>query len=135
MLLAAALLLFGLLFQQLVTLLIAILITVLLAIPLSALRDPARALQGARARSAPWSGLLIGVGIFVGVLALIIPSFADQAQEFVDEVPAIVDDVEETVADITGSQPSEVGSGGPGVPPALHRRPRASSSARWHRSG
>ena len=73
------------------------------------MRDSARAVQGARGRSARSSGLLIGVGIFVGLLALIIPSFADQAQEFVDEVPAIVDDVEATVADITGSEPSEVG--------------------------
>ena len=97
------------------TLLIAILITVLLAIPLGAVRDAARAPPG------PARGRRPGRPpdrrrVFVGLLALIIPSFADQAQEFVDEVPAIVDDVEETVADITGSEPSEVGTRGPGVP-------------------
>ncbi len=107
-LLAAGLLLFGLLFQQLATLLIAILITVLLAIPLSACATRLERYKIPRAVGA-LIGLLIGVGIFVGLLALIIPSFADQAQEFVDEVPAIVADVESTVADITGSEPSEVG--------------------------
>jgi predicted PurR-regulated permease PerM len=108
-LLAAGLVLFGLLFQQLVTLLIAILITVLLAVPLSACATSLERYKVPRAIGA-LVGLLIGVGVFVGLLALIIPSFADQAQEFVDEVPAIVADVEETVADITGSQPSEVGT-------------------------
>ena len=107
-LLAAALLLFGLLFQQLVTLLIAILITVLLAIPLGACATSLERYKVPRAVGA-LVGVLLGLGVFVGMLALIIPSFADQAQEFVDEVPAIVEDVEETVADITGSQPSEVG--------------------------
>ena len=107
-LLAAALLLFGLLFQQLVTLLIAILITILLAIPLSACATRLERYRVPRVVGA-LVGLLLGIGVFVGFLALIIPSFADQAQEFVDEVPAIVADVEATVADITGSEPSEVG--------------------------
>ena len=108
-LLAAALLLFGLLFQQLVTLLVAILVTILLAIPLSACATTLEAHRVPRAVGA-LIGLVIGVGLFAGTLALIIPSFADQAEEFVDEVPAIVDDFEHTVADITGSEASEVGS-------------------------
>jgi predicted PurR-regulated permease PerM len=48
--------------------------------------------------------------VLVGALALIIPAFADQAQEFVEEVPAIVDDIEVGIADITGSERSEVGA-------------------------
>ena len=107
-LLAAALLLFGLLFQELATILLAILITILLAIPLSACATSLEAYRVPRAVGA-LVGLLIGIGVLVGLLALIIPSFADQAQEFVDEVPALVAEVEETVADITDSQPSEVG--------------------------
>lgn len=107
-LLAAALLLFGLLFQELVTLLVAILITILIAIPLSATATRLEAHRVPRAVGA-LAGLLLGVGIIVGLLALVIPSFADQADEFVGEVPAIVEDLEETVADITGAAPSEVG--------------------------
>jgi predicted PurR-regulated permease PerM len=107
-LLAFALLVLGLLFQELVTLLVAILITILIAIPLAACATRLEAYRVPRAVGA-LMGVLIGLGLFVGVLALVIPSFADQAQEFVDEVPAIVDDVEQTVADVTGSEPGEVG--------------------------
>jgi predicted PurR-regulated permease PerM len=108
-LLAAALLLFGLLFQQLVTLLVAILITVLLAIPISATATGLERYKVPRWLGA-LIGVLVGVGVFVGLLALVIPSFAEQAQEFVEEVPAIVEDIEGLVADITGSQPGEVGT-------------------------
>jgi predicted PurR-regulated permease PerM len=107
-LLAAALLLFGLLFQELVTILLAILITILVAIPLAAFATRLEAYRVPRPAGA-LLGLLLGIGVVVGLLAVIIPSFADQAQEFVDEVPTIVADVEQTVADVTGSQPSEVG--------------------------
>jgi predicted PurR-regulated permease PerM len=107
-LLAAALLLFGLLFQELVTLLVAILITILIAIPLSATASRLESYRVPRALGA-LAGLLIGVAVLAGLLALIIPSFADQADEFVAEVPVIVEELEQTVADITGSDPGEVG--------------------------
>jgi predicted PurR-regulated permease PerM len=107
-LLAAALLLFGLVFQELVTLLIAVLITILLAIPMAAFADALERRRVPRPVGA-LLGLLLGVALFVGVLALIIPPFADQTQEFIDQVPATVDSVEETIADITGSSQGEVG--------------------------
>ena len=107
-LLAAALLLFGLIFRELVTLLVAILITVLIAIPIAAYATRLERYRVPRPVGA-LLGLLTGLGIFVGLMALVIPSFADQAQEFVDEVPTIVRDVEEVIADVTGSEPSEVG--------------------------
>ncbi len=53
--------------------------------------------------------LLFGLSVLAGLLALIIPTFIDQANAFVDDVPAIVHDLETTVADITGERPSEVG--------------------------
>jgi predicted PurR-regulated permease PerM len=108
-LLAFALLLLGLLFRELVTLLVAILITILIAIALSAVATRLEAYRIPRAVGA-FAGLMLGVGILVGTLALVIPSFADQAEEFVDEVPAIVEDIEEEAADITGSEPGEVGT-------------------------
>jgi predicted PurR-regulated permease PerM len=107
-LLAAALLLLGLVFRELVTLLIAILGTILLAIPLAAFASRLERRRVPRPVGA-LLGLVLGVGVFVGVLALIIPSFADQTQEFVDEVPAIVDNIEETIADVSGSSQGEVG--------------------------
>jgi predicted PurR-regulated permease PerM len=108
-LLAFALLLFGLLFTELVTLLVAILITVLIAIPLAATATRLERYRVPRPLGA-LIALVIGIGVFGGTLALVIPSFADQAGEFVDRVPEIVDDFEHTVADITGSEPSEVGT-------------------------
>ena len=47
--------------------------------------------------------------MLAAVLALVIPPFVDQTNEFVDQVPGVVDDLEQTVADITGDRPSEVG--------------------------
>jgi predicted PurR-regulated permease PerM len=108
-LLAFSLLLLGLLFQELVTLLIAILVTVLIAIPLSAMAGRLERYRVPRSIGA-LIGLVIGIGAFAGVIAIVIPSFADQADQFVAQVPAIVDDFEHTVADITGSEPSEVGT-------------------------
>ena len=53
--------------------------------------------------------LLSALAVVAGILALIIPTFIDQANEFVDDVPTIVHDLEETIGDITGNRPSEVG--------------------------
>jgi predicted PurR-regulated permease PerM len=107
-LLAAGLLLFGLLFQQLVTLLLAILITVILSIPLA----------GAAARLERFGiprpvgallALLGGIGAVVLVIYLLIPPFVDQTNEFVDDVPSIVEQLESVYADVTGQSPGEVG--------------------------
>ena len=106
--LAAALLVLGLLFRQLATLMLAVLMTVIIAIPLSA---GATRLQRHGIPRAVGAGLtlLTGLAILGGILALIIPTFVDQANEFVDAVPTIVHDLEQTVGDITGNRPSEVG--------------------------
>ena len=106
--LAALLLVLGLLFRQLATLVLAVLMTVIIAIPLSAgatrleRRGVPRPLGAA-------ATLLAGLAVIAGILALIIPTFIDQANEFVDDVPTIVHDLETTIGDITGNRPSEVG--------------------------
>jgi predicted PurR-regulated permease PerM len=106
--LAAALLVLGLLFQQLVTLMLAVLMTVIIAIPLSAGATRFERRGVPRALGALIT-LLGGVAVLAGVLALIIPTFIDQVNEFVDDVPTIVDDLEQTIGDVTGDRPSEVG--------------------------
>jgi predicted PurR-regulated permease PerM len=106
--LAAALLVLGLLFKQLVTLMLAVLMTVIIAIPLSAGATRLQRRGVPRALGALMT-LLGGVAVLAGVIALIIPTFVDQVNQFVDDVPTIVDDLEQTVGDITGSRPSEVG--------------------------
>jgi predicted PurR-regulated permease PerM len=101
-LLAFALVLFGLLFQELVTLLVAILITVLIAIPLS---SSATALEryGVHRALGALLGLLLGVGVLAGLLWLVIPPFIDQTEEFVDQVPGAVDSLQERLNDIGGA--------------------------------
>lgn len=107
-LLAAGLLLIGLLFRQLVTLLLAMLMTVVVAIPLA---ESARRLERYRIPR-PVGALLTligGVGAVVLVIYLLITPFVDQTNQFVDDVPAIVDDLEQVYADITNQNAGEVG--------------------------
>jgi predicted PurR-regulated permease PerM len=106
--LAAVLLVLGLLFRQLATLMLAVLMTIIIAIPLSAGATRLERRGVPRAIGALLT-LLTGLAVLAGVLALIIPTFIDQVNEFVDDVPAIVHDLEQTVGDITGDRPSEVG--------------------------
>lgn len=108
-LLAAALLVFGLLFQQLVTLLVAILITVILALALAIVADRLEERGVPRALGA-FAGLVIGIGALAIVLALVIPPFVHQTQEFVDEVPATVEDLEARAGDLLGVEAAEVGA-------------------------
>jgi predicted PurR-regulated permease PerM len=107
-LLAAGLLLFGLLFRQLVTLLLAILITIIFAIPLAAAADRLERHKVPRALGA-LAALLGGITVLALVIYLLIPPFVDQSEQFADDVPRIVGDLEETYADIAGENPGEVG--------------------------
>jgi putative permease len=107
-LLAAGLLLFGLLFRQLVTLLLALLVTVIIAIPLAA------AATGLERRGVPRAvGALLtlvgAIGALALVIGLLIQPFIDQTNDFVDDVPGIVDDLEGYYADLTGQDPGDVG--------------------------
>ena len=77
---------FGLLFQQLVTLLVAILVTVIISLPITVV-----AYDRLEARGVPFigafTGLFLGVAALAAVLALVIPPFVDQAEEFMETVP------------------------------------------------
>jgi predicted PurR-regulated permease PerM len=107
-LLAAGLLLFGLLFRQLVTLLLAMLVTVIVAIPLAAAAQRLERFGIPRAVGALVT-LLAGIGAIGLLIYLLIPPFVDQTNEFVDDVPAIVKDLEKVYADVTGQSTGEVG--------------------------
>ena len=104
-LLAAGLLVFGLLFEQLVTLLLAVLITVILAIGLASV---AERLERKLDIPRPIGALLGGLGVIAGVIALVIDPFIDQTNQFVEDVPGIVDDLRELIGDTTGAQPGEI---------------------------
>jgi predicted PurR-regulated permease PerM len=108
-LLAAGLLVAGLLFPRLVTLLVAILMTVLIAIPLAMAADYFERYRIPRPVGA-LAGLALAVAVLGATLFLLIPPFVDQTNEFVDSVPGVVDDLSADFADLTGNQPKEVGA-------------------------
>jgi predicted PurR-regulated permease PerM len=107
-LLAAGLLLFGLLFRQLVTLLLAILITIVVAIPMASAATRLERYNVPRPLGALLA-LVSGLGVLALIIALLIPPFIDQTNEFVDNVPHVVDNLENTYADWTGEDPGQVG--------------------------
>jgi predicted PurR-regulated permease PerM len=107
-LLAAGLLLIGLLFRQLVTLLLAILVTIIIAIPLAAAAQKLERYRIPRPAGA-LIALLGGIGALALIIYLLIPPFVDQTNEFVEDVPAIVKDLERVYADVTGQSAGEVG--------------------------
>jgi predicted PurR-regulated permease PerM len=107
-LLAAGLLVLGLVFRQLVTLLIAVLITVLIAIPLSAFATRLERRGVPRAMGA-LIGIVGAVSAVAGLLALLIPPFVDEVEEFVDDVPGIIDDLGDDLHDLTGADSGEIG--------------------------
>ena len=92
-----------------VTLLIAVLVTVILSIPLALLADRLEA-RGVPRPVGALAGLLLGVGILAVLIALVVPRFIDQTEEFVDSVPATAEDLEALVGDLVGANPTEVGN-------------------------
>jgi predicted PurR-regulated permease PerM len=107
-LLAAGLLLFGLLFRQLVTLLLAILITIVIAIPLAAAAKRLERFHIPRPAGA-LIALIGGLGTLALIIYLLIPPFVDQTNQFVDDVPSMAKDLEKVYADVTGQNVGEVG--------------------------
>jgi len=107
-LLAAALLVFGLVFRQLFTLLLAVLLTVIIAIPLAGAADRLERRRVPRQLGALLA-LLGGLSVIALVVALLIPPFVRQTNQFVDDVPGIVDNLRDQTSQITGSEPSQVG--------------------------
>ena len=108
-LLAAALVVLGLLFRELLSLLLAVLITVILAVGLATIAGVLeRHLKIPRPVGA-FFGLLAGVGFIAGVLALVIPSFVEESEQLADDAPDIVDSLRERLGDITGAGQDEIG--------------------------
>ena len=107
-LLAAGLLVLGLLFRQLLTLVVAILVTVIIAIPLALVADKLEARRVPRFLGA-LLGLLIGFAVVGGLLAVVIPPFVDQTTEFVDAVPATIEELQGGIGDVFNLSNAEVG--------------------------
>ena len=111
MLLAAALLVFGLIFRQLLTLLLAVLITVVIAIPLAAYASRLERWRIPRAIGA-LIGLLGTLAVIGLLVALLIPPLADQGDQFANDVPEILGDLEDRIHDVTGARPGDIAERG-----------------------
>ena len=106
--LAGGLLVLGLLFRQLLTLLLAVLITVIIAVALSAAAGVLERRFRIPRQIGAMLALLAGVGVIAGVIALVIPPFIEQTNDFVEDVPGIVDLLRERIRDLTGARPGEI---------------------------
>src|SRR3954468_18376123 len=107
-LLAAALLVFGLVFRQLLTLMLAVLMTVIIAIPVAAVATRLQKRGLPRAIGALLA-LLSAIAVIAFIVYLLIPPFVDETNQFVRDVPGIVNDLGNRIQDITGAKPGEVG--------------------------
>jgi predicted PurR-regulated permease PerM len=107
-LLAFALVVAGLVFKQLRTLIMAFLIVVIIALPISAFATQLKRVGIPRGIGATL-GLLIGLGALAGLIALIVPAFSNEINQFVNKLPSIVNDLSHRLAVATGTSPSHVG--------------------------
>lgn len=107
-LLAFVLVVAALVFKKLVTLIMGVLIVVIIALPMSAIATRLKRLGIPRVIGATLA-LLMGLAILGGFVALVVPVFSHEINQFVDKLPAIVDDLRHRVAGITHASPSKVG--------------------------
>jgi predicted PurR-regulated permease PerM len=105
--LAAILVVAGLLFPLLASLAVAMLITVILALPLTAWTDRLQRLGVPRPIGAI-SGLLLALASLAGIVMLLAPSFSHELNELIDTLPRTVDDLKRALSQATGSRPDEV---------------------------
>ncbi len=108
-LLAFGLVVAGLVFRQLISLVLAVMIVVIIALPLSAFATQLARVGVHRALGATIA-LLIGLGVIGGLIALTVPVFSHQINQFANALPSITDSLRHRLAGLTGSSPSKVGT-------------------------
>ena len=109
----AVLLAFGLavgalIFEQIVSLVLAVLIVIVIALPLSAFAGALQRVGIPRAIGAVL-GLLLGLAAIAGLVALIVPIFNQEINQFASSLPHIVDTLRHRLGRLTGTSPSHVG--------------------------
>lgn len=107
-LLAFGLAVAGLIFKQIVTLVLAVLIVVIIALPLSAFASALQRIGIPRGIGATL-GLLLGLGALGGVIALIVPIFSQEINQFANSLPSIVDALRHRLGHLTGTSPTRIG--------------------------
>lgn len=108
-LLAFALVVAGLIFQALITLVLAVLIVIVIAVPLSDFASLLRRWGVPRPIGA-LLGLVLGLAIIGGLIALIVPVFNSEVNRFAATLPSIVDALRHRIGSLTGTSPRHVGT-------------------------
>jgi predicted PurR-regulated permease PerM len=108
-LLAFGLVIAGLVFAQLVTLFLAVLIVVVISLPLTAAATMLQRLGIPRAIGAALA-LLLALGTLGATIALIVPIFTHEINQFIGSLPSIVDEIRHRLGRLTGGSPSKTGA-------------------------
>jgi predicted PurR-regulated permease PerM len=106
-LLGAVLIAAVLLAQQLVSLILATMLTVIASLPLSVVAERLAPLGVPRPVGA-LIGLLAGLGIVAGGLALLLPPLIDQARTLINAAPHLISLAEVKLSSVTGDRPGHV---------------------------
>lgn len=104
---AAVLVVGGLLFPALASLAVALLITVIIALPLTVWTDRLERLGVPRPLGAI-AGMLLALGFVAGIVVVLAPAFSREINEFVDAIPGTIGDLQRGLRDATGAQPGEL---------------------------
>jgi predicted PurR-regulated permease PerM len=107
--LAFALVVLGLVFRQLVSLVLAVLIVVIIALPLSSFASLLQRVGVPRGIGAVLA-LLIGISVIGGLVALTVPVFNQQINQFANSLPSITDALRHRLGALTGTSPTKIGT-------------------------
>jgi predicted PurR-regulated permease PerM len=107
-LLAAVLLAAYGLAHELATILVLLVMTLIIVLPVSACATWMER-RGVPRIAGALAGLALLLGSVGGTVALVMPTFVDQANAFVERVPAMVDELRGAASDVTGERPSDIG--------------------------
>lgn len=106
-LLGAMLIAAGLVAQQLVSLLLATMLTIIVSLPMSVAAERLAPLGIPRALGA-FIGLLAGIVVVAGGLALLLPPLIDQGRTLVNDAPHLLRTAEVKLSTVTGDRPGHV---------------------------
>ena len=106
-LLGAVLIAAGLVAQQLASLILATMLTIIISLPMSVTAERLEPLGVPRALGA-FVGLLAGIVVVAGGMALLLPPLIDQARTLINDAPQLLRTAEVKLSSVTGDRPGHV---------------------------
>jgi predicted PurR-regulated permease PerM len=106
-LLAFGLVIAAMIFRDLISLVLGVLIVAIIAAPISAFADILQRWRIPRAIGAVL-GLLLGLAVIGGLVALVVPTFTREVNHFAASLPTIGDELSRRLGHLTGSSPAHI---------------------------